>query len=181
MAICISKLFNTIKGPEVLFAPQIEKSIPKKPEISCVFCAMANGEPEPSKNILYNDGENMVVLNINPYTKGHLLVVPTKHYTDLTELDSNALKNLFKTVQNSLILIREVIRPDGVNIGLNLGEAAGQHIEHTHIHLVPRFNIETTFIGATTNTRIIRENLDDTYAQYIAKIEILDNIQVLRF
>jgi diadenosine tetraphosphate (Ap4A) HIT family hydrolase len=142
-------------------------------DISCVFCAMARGDPEVSKNVIYNDGEDMVVLNIAPYTRGHLLVIPTKHYTDLKELDSEALKNLFITVQKATTLIREVITPDGINIGINLGKVAGQGISHIHVHLVPRFKFESSFIGTTANTRIIRESLDQTYAKYMEKIEIL--------
>ena len=173
MAVCISKLFNTSDGPKVLFTSPVEESHQKNPEISCIFCAMAEGDPEVSKNVLYNDGESMVILNIAPYTQGHLLVVPTKHYTDLTQLDPNALKNLFENVQKAILLIRDVIKPDGVNIGVNLGEVAGQHIKHIHIHLVPRFKFETTFIGATANIRVIRESLDDTYSKYMEEIEIL--------
>ncbi len=172
MVVCISKLFSAMDNYKVLFTPPSEKS-KKRPDISCIFCAMAKGDPELSKHVLHNDGKDMVVLNIAPYTKGHLLVIPTKHYTDLNELNSEALKNLFKTVQKATTLIREVIKPDGVNIGINLGEVAGQRIQHIHVHLVPRFKFESSFIGTTANTRIIRENLDETYAKYMEKIEIL--------
>ncbi|MGB9979866.1 thiamine-phosphate synthase family protein [Methanobacterium sp.] len=170
MAVCIARLFSTNEGYKVLFTPPSLKSSPKSSDISCIFCAMAKGDPEVSKHVLYNDGENMVVLNIAPYTTGHLLVIPTKHYTDLNELDSESLKNLFNTVQKAAALIKEVISPDGINIGINLGKVAGQHI---HVHLVPRFKFESSFIGTTANTRIIKESLDETYARYIKKIEML--------
>ncbi|MGF7118775.1 thiamine-phosphate synthase family protein [Methanobacterium oryzae] len=173
MAVCIARLSSKQEDYKVLFAPQTEKSASKIPDVTCIFCAMAKGDPEASKNVIYNDGEDMVVLNIYPYNRGHILVVPTKHYTDLTELDLESLKNLFKTVQKTIHLIRETIKPDGVNIGINLGEAAGQNIKHIHIHMVPRFKSETTFIGTTANTRVIKENLDDTYNKYMEKIEIL--------
>lgn len=173
IAVCIARLSSKHEGPKVLFTPQIEKSVSNSPDVSCIFCAMAKGDPEASKNVIYNDGKNMVVLNKFPYNRGHLLVVPLKHYTDLNELDLESLKNLFKTVQKATMLIRETINPDGINIGLNLGETAGQNIEHIHIHMVPRLQSETTFIGTTANTRIIKENLDDTYAKYIEKIEVL--------
>jgi predicted fused transcriptional regulator/phosphomethylpyrimidine kinase/diadenosine tetraphosphate (Ap4A) HIT family hydrolase len=174
MAVCIARLFNACDDYKVLFTPPSEKSGPISSNVSCIFCAMAKGDPEASKHVLYNDGEDMIVLNISPYTKGHLLVIPTKHYTDLNELDPEALKNLFIVVQKATTLIKEVIKPDGVNIGINLGEVAGQRIEHIHIHLVPRFKFESSFIGTTANTRIIRESLDETYTKYIEKIEILD-------
>jgi predicted fused transcriptional regulator/phosphomethylpyrimidine kinase/diadenosine tetraphosphate (Ap4A) HIT family hydrolase len=173
MAVCIARLFNTKEGYKVIFTPPAEKSESKSSDTSCVFCAMAKGDPEVSKHVLYNDGEDMVVLNIAPYTRGHLLVIPTKHYADLNELDSESLKNLFNTVQKAAALIKEIITPDGINIGINLGEAAGQNIQHIHVHLVPRFKFESSFIGTTANTRIIRESLDETYVKYMEKIEML--------
>jgi predicted fused transcriptional regulator/phosphomethylpyrimidine kinase/diadenosine tetraphosphate (Ap4A) HIT family hydrolase len=173
MAVCIARIFSTEKSYKVLFTPPSLKSKSKSSDTSCIFCAMAKGDPEVSKHVLYNDGEDMVVLNIAPYTRGHLLVIPTKHYSDLNELDSESLKNLFNTVQKAAALIKEVITPDGINIGINLGEAAGQNIQHIHVHLVPRFKFESSFIGTTANTRIIRESLDETYAKYMEKIEML--------
>lgn len=172
MVMCISKLFSARDDYKVLFTPPSEKS-KRSSDRSCIFCAMARGDPEISKHVLYNDGEDMVILNIAPYTRGHLLVIPTKHYIDLNELDPEALKNLFRTVQKATTLIRDVINPDGINIGINLGEVAGQRIPHIHVHLVPRFKFESSFMGTTANTRIIRESLDETYAKYTEKIEIL--------
>ena len=173
MAVCIARIFSTEKSYKVLFTPPSLKSKSKSSDTSCIFCAMAKGDPEVSKHVLYNDGEDMVVLNIAPYTRGHLLVIPTKHYADLNELDSESLKNLFNTVQKAAALIKEVITPDGINIGINLGEAAGRNIQHIHVHIVPRFKFESSFIGTTANTRIIRESLDETYAKYMEKIEML--------
>lgn len=176
MAVCIARLFNTKENYNVIFTPPVEKPELKISDTSCIFCAMAEGKAEVSKHVLYNDGEDMVVLNIAPYTAGHLLVIPTKHYTDLNELDPESLKNLFNTVKKAEGLIKEVIHPDGINIGINLGEVAGQRIQHIHVHLVPRFKFESNFIGTTSNTRIIRESLDETYARYMEKIEKLTNI-----
>jgi thiamine-phosphate diphosphorylase len=173
MAVCIARISSTEESCKVLFTPPSLKSESKSSDTYCIFCAMAKGDPEVSKHVIYNDGEDMVVLNIAPYTRGHLLVIPTKHYTDLNELDSKSLKNLFNTVQKAAALIKEVITPEGINIGINLGEAAGQNIQHIHVHLVPRFKFESNFIGTTANTRIIREHLDETYAKYMEKIEML--------
>ena len=173
MAVCIARIFSTEKSYKVLFTPPSLKSKSKSSDTSCIFCAMAKGDPEVSKHVLYNDRKDMVVLNIAPYTRGHLLVIPTEHYTNLNELDSESLKNLFNTVQKAAALIKEIITPDGINIGINLGEAAGQNIQHIHVHLVPRFKFESSFIGTTANTRIIRESLDETYAKYMEKIEML--------
>ncbi|MGZ7135362.1 MAG: HIT family protein [Methanobacterium sp.] len=173
MGVCLAKLYNNIEGYNVIFTPPSKKEVHKSTNIPCIFCEMAQGKPEVSKTVLYNDGKTMVVLNIFPFNRGHLLAIPVKHYTDFGEIDSKTLNNLFETVQKSTKLIKDVIKPDGINIGVNLGEIAGQRISHIHVHLVPRFIYETNFMGTTANTRVIRESLDETKARYMDKINIL--------
>jgi predicted fused transcriptional regulator/phosphomethylpyrimidine kinase/diadenosine tetraphosphate (Ap4A) HIT family hydrolase len=174
MAVCIAKLYNNIEGYNVIFTPHSKKEVYSSPEVSCIFCEMAKGGKKVSKNVLHNDGDTMVILNISPFTKGHLLAVPVKHYTAFEDIDSKTLNNLFNTVQKATKLIKEVIKPEGINIGINLGEVAGQRIPHIHVHLVPRFKFESSFMGTTANTRIIKESLDKTKAEYMDKIEILN-------
>ncbi|MGZ7049858.1 MAG: thiamine-phosphate synthase family protein [Methanobacterium sp.] len=173
MGVCLAKLYNNIEGYNVIFTPPSKKEVHKSTNIPCIFCEMAQGKPEVSKTVLYNDGKTMVVLNIFPFNRGHLLAIPVKHYTDFGEIDSKTLNNLFETVQKSTKLIKDVIKPDGINIGVNLGEIAGQRISHIHVHLVPRFIYESNFMGTTANTRVIRESLDETKARYMDKINIL--------
>ena len=174
MAVCIAKLYNNIEGYNVIFTPPSLKENHMNPEVSCIFCEMAKGEFQASKSVLYNDGENMVILNKFPFTKGHLLAIPVKHYTDFNDIDSKTINSLFETVQKAAKLIKEVIKPEGINIGINLGEVAGQRISHIHVHLVPRFKFESNFMGTTANTRVIKESLDKTKAEYMDKIEILN-------
>lgn len=173
MAVCIAKLYHNLEGYSVIFTPPSKKEDHLSPEVSCIFCEMARGEPKVSEGVLYNDGKTMVVLNKYPFTKGHLLAIPVKHYTDFKEIDPETLNNLIKTIQRSVKLIEEVIKPEGINIGVNLGEVAGQRISHIHVHLVPRFMFESGFMGTTANTRIIRESLDETKSRYMDKINIL--------
>lgn len=123
--------------------------------------------------VLYNDKENMVLMNIFPYARGHLLVVPIKHFTDLNELNIEEIGKLFYLVQKSVLLIREVIKPDGINIGINLGKTAGSSIKHLHIHIVPRFKYETGFMETIADTRIIDEDINITYKRFVEKLEIL--------
>jgi predicted fused transcriptional regulator/phosphomethylpyrimidine kinase/diadenosine tetraphosphate (Ap4A) HIT family hydrolase len=175
MAVCIAKLYNNIKGYNVIFKPSLKKEGHSSPEISCTFCELAKEDPKVSKNVLYNNGEIMVVLNKSPFTKGHLLAIPVKHYTNFINIDPKTRDSLFKTVQKSTKLIEEVIRPEGINIGINLGDVAGQRISHIHVHLVPRFKFESSFMGTIANTRIIKESLDETKTEYMNKIEILNN------
>jgi predicted fused transcriptional regulator/phosphomethylpyrimidine kinase/diadenosine tetraphosphate (Ap4A) HIT family hydrolase len=174
MAVCISKLYNNIPGYNVIFTPPSKKEEYHNPEISCIFCEMAKGDENVSLNVLKNDGDTMVILNAYPFTRGHLLVVPVKHYTLFEDIDPETLTNIFNTVQSAVKLIKEVIKPEGINIGINLGEVAGQRISHVHVHLVPRFKFESSFMGTTANTRVIKESLDQTKAEYMDKIEILN-------
>jgi diadenosine tetraphosphate (Ap4A) HIT family hydrolase len=99
--------------------------------------------------------------------------LPVKHYTDLNELSTEEIKDLFIIVQRTISLIREVIKPDGINVGINLGEAAGASIEHLHIHIVPRFKYESGFMETTANTRVIEEDIDVMYSKFIEKLDIL--------
>lgn len=189
MAVCIAKLFdirkkNLIKPSrkpfesldkchDVIFAPSRGLWKGQKPNVPCIFCAIAEDNPDIEERILYNDKENMVLMNIFPYHIGHLEVVPVKHYTDLNEMDPDEIKMLFCVVQWSISLIRAVIKPDGINVGLNLGKAAGASIEHLHIHIVPRFKVESGFMETTADTRVIEEDINVTYAKFIEMLDIL--------
>ena len=146
----------------------------QKSNDECIFCSIVDGNPEIEEKVLYNDDKNMVLMNIYPYNRGHLEVLPVKHYTDLNELSQEEIKNLFTLVQKSISLIRDVIKPDGINVGINLGKAAGASIEHLHIHIVPRFKFESGFMETTANTRIIEEDIDVTYSKFIEKLDIFE-------
>ncbi len=163
------------KGHEVIFAPSRGYWKDKNVEDACIFCAIAEGNPDVEEMVLYNDKENMVLMNIFPYSKGHLEVIPLNHYTNLNQLNGEEIKNLFRLVQRSISLIKEVINPEGINIGINLGKAAGASIEHLHIHLVPRFTYESGFMETTASTRVIEEDINVTYAKFYEKLDILRN------
>ncbi len=187
MAVCIAKLFNIRKIPlksserdrsvdkfhDVIIAPSRGSWKKQKEVDSCIFCSIAEGDPNIEERVLYNDKENMVLMNIFPYTRGHLEVVPVKHLTDFNEIGKEEVKELFCLVQKSISLIKEVINPDGVNVGLNLGKAAGASIEHIHIHIVPRFKYESGFMETTADTRVIEEDINVTYAKFSERLDIL--------
>lgn len=168
-----SEELRCLKGHGVIFAPSRGSYVGKKPHVSCIFCAIAEGDKEVNSRVLYKDQANMVVMNMFPYNRGHIEVVPVKHFTDLNQMNPDEIKEIFTLVQRSIKLVREVIKPDGVNIGINLGEAAGSSIEHIHIHVVPRFKVESGFMETTADTRVIEESIDETYAKYMEKVDIL--------
>ena len=190
MAVCIAKLYEIQKDKvdtnnklseescqctNTIFAPSRKEWKEQKSKPECIFCAIAEDNKDIEERVLYNDEVNMVLMNIFPYSRGHLEVLPVKHYTDLNDLSSEEVKELFNLVQKSISLIRDVIKPHGINVGINLGKAAGGTIEHLHIHVVPRFKYESGFMETTANTRVIEENIDDTYSKFIEKIDILRN------
>ncbi len=192
MTVCIAKLcdIRTVKkdpvmsgkevrcenkGHEVIFAHTRGYWKHKNVDGTCIFCAIAEGNPNIEEMVLYNDKENMVLMNIFPYSKGHLEVIPLNHYTNLNQLNGEEIKNLFCLVQKSISLIKEVIKPEGINIGINLGKAAGASVDHLHIHLVPRFTYESGFMETTASTRVIEEDINVTYAKFCEKLDILRN------
>lgn len=157
----------------VVFAPSRSAYVGKKAHVSCIFCAIAEGDERVDSRVLYKDDKNMVIMNMFPYNRGHLEVVPLKHVTDLNEMKSEEIKDIFILVQRSIRLVREVIKAEGINVGINLGEAAGSSINHLHIHIVPRFKYESGFMETTANTRVVEESINETYTRFMEKIDIL--------
>ena len=120
-----------------------------------------------------NDRENLValrgshsiaVLNRFPYNNGHLLVAPNAHKGELHELDAVEMLEMQQTIARLVGILRDMMKPDGFNIGLNLGNAAGAGLPgHLHWHIVPRWNGDTNFMPVLTDTRVIVQSLDEFY------------------
>jgi ATP adenylyltransferase len=138
-----------------------------KDKSTCVFCRHAEetrGDPaNPDSLVLATGAHVYVVLNRYPYNNGHLMVVPYTHTSTLTGLDRDELSELMLFVQRSERALRDAYPPEGINVGLNLGRAAGAGIEeHLHIHLVPRWNGDTNFMTIVGETRVLPEELPST-------------------
>jgi ATP adenylyltransferase len=142
----------------------------------CVFCnmiaavdyAIANGMAreiaEKAAYIVHRGQHCFVCLNLYPYSTGHVMVVPYQHLDSLAALPVDAAQELIELAQRSETVLREVYRPDGINMGLNLGEAAGAGIaDHIHLHALPRWSGDTNFMTVTAETRILPEALDITW------------------
>ncbi|OQX72022.1 MAG: hypothetical protein B6D62_00240 [Candidatus Cloacimonas sp. 4484_275] len=103
-------------------------------------------------------------MNTFPYNNGHLMVVPEKHVSRLEMLSKEEIDDLFETVQLCEKILSEVYQPDGLNVGMNLGRAAGAGIdEHLHVHIVPRWNGDVNFMTVVGGTRVIPEPFDEAY------------------
>ena len=132
--------------------------VKSKKEGSCIFC-----HPDSMNDTLINESEDfLIVLNKYPFNPGHLLIIPKSHVEDIDDLSENDLLKLFRLLKLSKKILNKTHAPQGFNIGLNLGEAAGGSIKHLHVHVVPRYSSELNFLEVTSGTRVIVEKFKDT-------------------
>jgi ATP adenylyltransferase len=130
----------------------------------CVFCLKLSEDSDRDNLILYRGRAACVVMNLYPYNTGHLMIIPNGHVPTLEDLPAEAADEVMKLIQESLRILREVLHPDGFNVGANIGKSAGAGIhEHVHIHLVPRWDGDTNFMPIFAETRVMPEMLQDTY------------------
>lgn len=134
-----------------------------KPD-SCVFCLPEDRSGDRDRLVLYRGRKVFVILNRYPFAAGHLMVVPFVHVPSVIDLDAETSFELMELVKASVSVLNERSRPNGVNIGFNIGEAAGAGIkEHLHCHVVPRWNGDSNFMTAIGEVRAIPEHLKATY------------------
>jgi ATP adenylyltransferase len=138
----------------------------------CVFCDILNDPAsDEEKFILKRAGLNFVILNIYPYTSGHLMIVPYEHAATLDAAGKETTDEMMDLTKAAQSAISEVYRPDGINIGMNLGKAAGAGVEgHFHMHVLPRWVGDVNFMTAVGQTRTIPETLQNTYEKLKGKI-----------
>ena len=144
-----------------------EKSKPP----ACVFCHMleAEGEDE-SKYILHRAQHNFVVLNIYPYISGHLMIVPYAHLAEMAAAPKEITDEMMDLTKRAQDVLGEVYRPNGFNIGMNLGRAAGAGVtDHFHMHILPRWIGDTNFMTTVGETRVHPEDLATTYKKLRGK------------
>ena len=130
----------------------------------CIFCdAFARADAE---LVLLRGRNAFVILNLYPYSNGHLMVAPNRHINTLVDLSGDEQSELMSMVRWAEMALTEAYRPQGINVGINLGKAAGAGIEdHLHVHLVPRWAGDTNFMTAIAETRVLPEELGQTAAR----------------
>ncbi|MFB6204127.1 MAG: HIT family protein [Candidatus Nanohaloarchaea archaeon] len=143
-------------------------------DIDCIFCAQAEGDDRVTKITVFEDDFLMVELNIFPYNTGHLMVVPKKHINSMTELEDEERDRLFKMVSRVEKLQREVREPAGIDVGINLGKAAGESIDHLHVQLVPIYEKDRGFMETSLDTKVMKESLEDVQEGYKERSDILE-------
>ncbi|MGH9867723.1 MAG: HIT family protein [Candidatus Polarisedimenticolia bacterium] len=140
--------------------------VQERPAAECIFCdALAHADDHESL-IVHRGRENFVILNLYPYTNGHLMVVPNTHVAAPSSSTPSQRAELMELASACEAALRAAYRADGVNLGMNLGRAAGAGIEaHYHLHVVPRWEGDTNFMAVTAETRIIPESLQVSKAR----------------
>jgi ATP adenylyltransferase len=135
----------------------------EKTHEGCVFCNAARGRDE-EFFIVHRASKNFVILNLYPYSTGHLMVVPYEHVGKLAEASRETLEEMMLLVQQSQRHLQEIYLPPGFNLGMNLGESAGAGIaEHIHMHVLPRWPGDTSFMTTVAETRVLPEDLAVTW------------------
>jgi ATP adenylyltransferase len=148
----------------ILWAPWRMEYIMSDKSKDCIFCIGKDEAQDKEKGILYRSNHAYVILNRYPYNNGHLMVSPFQHSSKLEEVDEATGQDMFWLLQRSLEILRKSLRPDGFNIGVNLGRVAGAGIEaHLHVHIVPRWNGDTNFLPVVGEVRVISEALQTSY------------------
>ena len=131
---------------------------------ACVFCSIAARDDDENTFILHRAARNFVVLNIYPYTSGHLMIVPFEHTADFSGLAKETSDELMDLAKRAQALLQETYRPHGFNLGMNLGGAAGAGVsDHLHLHVLPRWSGDANFMTTVGETRVIPEDLGATY------------------
>lgn len=130
----------------------------------CIFCPGKDRDKDEERLILSVDRHTMVLMNRYPYNNGHLLVAPVKHVSGLEQLGNQESLALLLMVRKTVEVLKEVMKPEGFNVGLNLGAVAGAGMEeHMHFHIVPRWKGDTNFMTVLGDVRVIPEHIRKTY------------------
>jgi ATP adenylyltransferase len=136
------------------------------PRPDCVFDAiLASGLPDDETHIVWRHPDGLVValLNAYPYTSGHLMVMPIRHVGEMEDLTGGESGAVWDGVTGAIRALRSAYRPEGLNIGINLGRVAGAGVPgHLHVHVVPRWSGDTNFMTVTADTRVLPESLAET-------------------
>jgi ATP adenylyltransferase len=130
---------------------------------SCVFCDILKQEHDAENFVLFRSADAFVILNLFPYTSGHLLVVASRHISSLSEASDNELHQMIELSRRCEDALRSAYHPDGFNLGFNIGRAAGAGVEHhLHLHVLPRWVGDSNFVSVVGETRVLPEELPVT-------------------
>jgi ATP adenylyltransferase len=132
----------------------------------CLFCRLRQEKDDEANLVLYRGEFAFVVMNRYPYNNGHLMVAPNRHVGDFEKLKPTESLELFELVQASLRVLRLDMKPQGFNVGMNLGRVAGAGVaDHVHMHIVPRWLGDVNYMPVMAETRVVNEHLTETWGR----------------
>ena len=131
---------------------------------SCVFCIGEDRSADAERLVALRGTHNFIILNLFPYTSGHLMIAPYKHLEMLTDAGHEQTSEMMELSKRAIVALQKVYRPEGFNVGMNLGSCAGAGVkEHFHLHVVPRWVGDANFASIIGETRVLPEALSTTY------------------
>ena len=134
------------------------------PQEGCVFCIKMQQSNDEQNLVLYRGVNSYVLLNLYPYTSGHLMIAPYQHVGSLSAADDATWLEMMQLTRKAEQALQKAYHPDGINLGMNLGKSAGAGIaDHIHMHVLPRWHADSNFITTIGETRVLPEALEDTY------------------
>lgn len=158
--------------PDRLYTPwRMKYIVSGKKNQGCVFCNALNSDVEHDREnfIVYRAEETFTIMNIYPYNVGHLMVLPRQHISAPSELSRNAQLEMMLLTTYFTEVLTELMHPEGYNVGMNIGKAGGAGIDtHLHMHIVPRWNGDSNFMPVLGQTRVLPEELENTYDKILA-------------
>jgi len=150
----------------------VASSLPQDKD-SCLFCRVAASADDAQNLVVLRAEHSFVLLNRYPYSTGHLMIAPYVHVATLAEAEGAALDEIMRLAQRCEVALRAVYRPGGLNFGFNIGTCAGAGIAgHIHLHGLPRWDGDTSFITTVSETRVLPEDLDTTYRKLSAALRV---------
>ncbi|MEE8398802.1 MAG: HIT domain-containing protein [Desulfobacterales bacterium] len=162
---------------ETMWAPWRMEYILSDEEDGCIFC---NAITDDGDLTLYRGNTTLVMMNKYPYINGHLLVAPIQHTSSLGDLSRDEMSDLLQMIENSIGILKKEMNPDGFNVGLNLGKAAGAGVEeHLHFHIVPRWTGDTNALTVLADIRVIPEHLVATHTKLTPLFDELETTDCL--
>jgi ATP adenylyltransferase len=161
---------------ERLWAPwrikYISGQVGKPSDGGCVFCEAPEANDDVERLILARGETTFTIMNLFPYTNGHLMVVPYRHVAVMSDLSADEHTEIMSASSVAVEVLGATMNCDGYNIGMNIGRAAGAGIDtHLHMHVVPRWNGDTNFMPVLNDTRIVSESLEDAYRKLKAEYD----------
>ena len=141
------------------------KDAAKDVEEDCIFCAKPAAEDDEANLIVHRGERAFVILNLFPYTNGHMMIAPYEHVGAIEEIDAATTAEMMALAQRGIRILEGVYAPQGYNVGFNQGRVAGAGVEHhIHMHVVPRWGGDTNFMPVLADTRVMPQSLDESFA-----------------